>query len=86
MPAPSIEKPATAIQRQERIRPHLAKKLIMTMAGSSAGWGASPLIRLGRHCAWRWDTWSSAAHIFFSRAESRPARPGPLTSCATSNC
>ncbi|MGD0061166.1 MAG: PAS domain-containing protein [Verrucomicrobiia bacterium] len=43
MPAPSIEKTATAIQRQERIRPRLAKKLIMAMAGSSG--------RLGRIAA-----------------------------------
>jgi PAS domain S-box-containing protein len=39
MRAPSIEKAATAIQRQERIRPHLAKKLILAMAGSSGRLG-----------------------------------------------
>lgn len=43
MHAPSIEKTAIALHRQERIRPHLAKKLVMVMAGSSS--------RLGRIAA-----------------------------------
>jgi PAS domain S-box-containing protein len=43
MRAPSIEKPSIALHRQERIRPHLARKLITVMAGSSS--------RLGRIAA-----------------------------------
>jgi PAS domain S-box-containing protein len=43
MHAPSIEKAAIALHRQARIRPHLARKLIMVMAGSSS--------RLGRIAA-----------------------------------
>jgi PAS domain S-box-containing protein len=43
MRAPSVEKTAIALHRQERIRPHLARKLIKVMAGSSS--------RLGRVAA-----------------------------------
>ena len=43
MRTPSIEKPFITLHRQERIRPHLARKLITVMAGSSS--------RLGRIAA-----------------------------------
>jgi PAS domain S-box-containing protein len=39
MRAPSIEKTAVALDRQERIRHHLARKLITVMAGSSSRLG-----------------------------------------------
>ena len=47
MRTPSIEKPFTALHRQERIRPHLARKLITVMAGSSS--------RLGRIAVIGWS-------------------------------
>src|SRR5271167_1811289 len=43
MRTPSIEKTAITLHRQERIRPHLTRKLITVMAGSSS--------RLGRIAA-----------------------------------
>jgi len=67
MRGPSIEKTTSALQRQERIRPHLARKLIGVMAGSSSRLGRVATHPIGASlCLALGYVVLCSAYIFFS--------------------
>src|SRR5208282_2512125 len=67
MNAQSIEKAATAIQRKERLSAHLARKLIMVMAGSSSRLGRTASHPIGAAlCLALGYMVLCSAYIFFS--------------------